>query len=154
MKYKLKDSYKSIYNRQFEKDQIIDSNDEYTGIVIEVPFTDTRFFEPIKTRTFQVEMEEKHVESFDFLLGSGQYNHDDRWTVTEITEPTVPFWVIEFTSGHVNTSIKSFEGIDPVWIVNNFKGQKLYAIKWVKDHTSAWLKDCKDLVDYIFDTFN
>lgn len=120
------------------------------GRFIFIPFTDTRFFEPVKTRKFQVEVSEEHMDHFNFYVNDG----DPHWTVTEITEPTVPFWVIEFTSGHVNTSIKSFEGIDPVWIVNNFKGQKLYAIKWVKDHTSAWLKDCKDLVDYIFDTFN
>ena len=130
-----------------DKGEIIDTTDY--GRFVFIPFTDQRFFEPIKTRTFQVGMNEDDVKFFDHFIAN-----DDRWTVTEITEPTVPFWVIEFTSGHVNTSIKSFEGIDPVWIVNNFKGQKLYAIKWVKDHTSAWLKDCKDLVDYIFDTFN
>lgn len=150
MKYKALIKFGSV-----NKGDIVDTDKTMvTEIVIRVPFTDTRFFEPIKTRKFVVEMEEKYVENFDFLLGNGTYNHDDRWNVTEITEPTVPFWIIEFKSGHVDTSIKSFDGIYPVWIVNHFKGQKLDAIKWVKNHTGAGLKDCKDLVDYIFAVFN
>ena len=80
MKYKLKDSYEGIYNRQFEKGQVIDSNDEYTGIVIEIPFTDTRFFEPVKTRTFQLEVSEEQMHIFEAYV----LQHDDRWTVTEI----------------------------------------------------------------------
>ena len=149
MKYKLKDSYKGIYNRQFSKGEIIDSNDEFAGIVIEIPFSDTRFFEPVKIHKFEVEVSEEHMDRFTSLVNDGF----EPWIVTEITEPTLPFWVIEFKSEHVDTSIKSFEGIDPVWLKSNFDGQKLYAIKWVKEHTGAWLKDCKDLVDYIFDTF-
>lgn len=95
-----------------------------------------------------IEVNEDDIHRFEY------YNTNESWTVTEITEETLPYWVIEFKSQHPETSIKSFEGIDPVWIVTNFKGQKLDAIKWVKVYTGAWLKDCKDLVDYIFDKFN
>lgn len=129
----------------YKKGDVI-TNDE-SGLYLFIPFTDTRFFEPVKTRKFVVEVSEDQMHNFQAYV----LQHDDRWTVTEITEP---YWIIEFKSSHIDTSIKSFEGIDPVWIVTEFKGQKLHAIKWVKDHTGAWLKDCKDLVDYIFDTFN
>ena len=63
MKYKVKQELQSKCGRLFTEGQIIDSkissdfkNDE--GVVAIVLFTDTRFFEPIKNITVQVEIPE------------------------------------------------------------------------------------------------
>ena len=153
MKYKLKDSYKGIYNRQFEKGQVIDSNDEYTGIVIEVPFTDQRFFEPIKTRKFQVEVSEDDVKFFNHFIAN-----DDRWTVTEITEDK--YLTALKRSGDVDLQVIEalqdtlyLERIVTAYqIIRDREKDKLSVVKGLKDYTNTCaasikgLKNAKDIV--------
>ena len=157
MKYKLKDSYKGSYNRQFEKGEVIDSNDEFTGIVIEAPFTDTRFFEPVKVRKFVVEVSEDDMEIFEAYV----CKQDDRWTVTEITEssslvklkenPAVSKEIIEVLSD-INNLEKVIKAYAVAFATNAEQG-KLAVIKymkyWLVDNfpSISGLKDAKDIVD-------
>lgn len=155
MKYKLKDSYKGIYNRQFEKGEIIDSNDEFTGIVIEVPFSDTRFFERVKTRKFVVEVDDSNINHFTYL------NRNMNWVVTEITEseylvklkanPNVSNEVIEIMSDYEN-----LVATHTMFLTSFNEHGKNYKLSVVKDMkyflderfpSIAGLKNAKDIVD-------
>ena len=92
MKYKLKFTGYSPNGLVpiFKEDQIIDSNSlNVKGLNVFIPFTDTRFFEPVKTRKFVIEVDETDQKHFDWL------NKDQSWSVTEITEKE-PYWITEF----------------------------------------------------------
>lgn len=52
------------------------------GLNVFIPFSDTRFFEPVKTRKFVVEVPEENMDRFNFYVNDG----DPSWTVTEITK--------------------------------------------------------------------
>mgnify|MGYP003435046191 FL=1 len=147
MKYKAKfNGDETTMTHAIEAGEVF-NDDSGKGVLTFIPFTDTRFFEPIKTRTFQVEVSEEDIHRFEY------YNCKESWTVTEITAPTIPYWVIEFKSQDPDCSIESFEGIDPVWIKNNFISRKLEALRWIKTHANCGLLSAKRLTDYIWETF-
>lgn len=125
------------------------NDEDGKGLFVFIPFTDTRFFEPIKTRTFQVEVSENSVESFEFLLQAG---HDNRWTVTEITPPN---WITNYkSSGSYNAHLFSTDELSTI-DTEEFKdeyqyGNKLQGVKWLKDRFGKGLKESKELADFIF----
>lgn len=118
------------------------------GVYTFIPFTDQRFFEPIKTRTFQVEMNGDDVRFFDHFIAN-----DDRWKVTEITEPS---WINQYyKSGSYNAHLFSTDELYTI-DVEEFKdeyqyGNKLQGVKWIKDRFGKGLKESKELADFIFD---
>jgi len=151
MKYKSKQDLPG-----YKKGEVI-VNDE-SGLYLFIPFTDQRFFEPIKTRTFQVEVSEDDVQAFNFLLGQGSYKNDDRWTVTEVTEDKyltalkrsidVDPQVIEALQDTLY-----LERIVTVYqIIRDREKDKLSVVKGLKDYTNACtasikgLKNAKDIV--------
>ncbi len=151
MKYKVKHACHYI-NKPFPSDYFgenvtIESEDK--GVFVFIPFTDTRFFEPIKTRTFQVEVNEEYVKDFKFLL---QLEHDARWTGIEITEQS---WINQYyKSGSHNAHLFSTDELSTIDI-EEFKddyqyGNKLQGVKWVKGRFGKGLKESKDLADFIF----
>ena len=129
------------------KGETLDCNGK--GKFVFIPFTDTRFFEPIKTRTFQVEVNEEYVKDFKFLL---QLEHDARWTGIEITEQS---WINQYyKSGSYNAHLFSTDELSTIDI-EEFKddyqyGNKLQGVKWVKGRFGKGLKESKDLADFIF----
>ena len=151
MKYKVKHACHYI-NKPFPSDYFgenvtIESEDK--GVFVFIPFTDTRFFEPIKTRTFQVKVNEEYVKDFKFLL---QLEHDARWTGIEITEQS---WINQYyKSGSYNAHLFSTDELSTIDI-EEFKddyqyGNKLQGVKWVKGRFGKGLKESKDLADFIF----
>ena len=80
MKYKVK--YATHYiNKPFPSDYFgadvtIESEDK--GVFVFIPFTDTRFFEPVKTRKFEVEVSEEEISNFEYRM-----NYEG-WKVTEL----------------------------------------------------------------------
>jgi len=130
-----------------DKGEIIETNDH--GRFIFIPFTDTRFFEPVKTRKFVIEVDETHVEDFKFLL---QLEHDARWSGAEITEPS---WINQYyKSGSYNAHLFSTDElytIDVEEFIAEYKyGNKLQGVKWLKDRFGKGLKESKELADFIF----
>lgn len=80
MKYKaIQEFPKSTYTKEVNIGEMF-SNEYVYGITVFIPFSDTRFFEPVKTRKFVVEVDDVDQTHFDWV-NSGQ-----NWTVTEITE--------------------------------------------------------------------
>lgn len=155
MKYKAKFTSRDIMGLfstdKITEGQLVDTN-QNTGVFVFIPFTDQRFFEPIKTRTFQVEVSEENLQQFNFLLGKGQYGNDDRWTVTEIT---IPSWITNYkSSGCYNTDAFSTDElytIDVEEFKDNYQyGNKLQGVKWLKDQFGKGLKESKELADFIF----
>lgn len=146
MKYKSKQNLPG-----YPKGEVI-VNDE-SGLYLFIPFTDTRFFEPVKTRTFKVEVSEDNVKFFDHFIAN-----DDRWTVTEITEDKYL------------TALKRSSDVDPqvierlqdtlylerivtaYQIIRDREKDKLSVVKGLKDYTNACaasikgLKNAKDIV--------
>ena len=115
-----------------------------TEVVIRVSFTDTRFFEPIKTRKFQVEVNEDAVKFFNHFI-----TNDDRWIVTEITEP---FWITKYKECY-NTefSVDELYTIDVKEFKDEYQyGNKLGGVKWIKDRFGKGLRESKELADFIF----
>ncbi len=145
MKYKAKISCK-FSGWEIEEGQVFDSTQK--GILLYVPFTDTRFFEPVKTRTFQVEVSEDQMHIFNAYI----VQPDDLWTVTEITEPS---WITQYyKSGSFNAHLFSTDELCKI-NVEEFKdeyqyGRKLQGVKWLKDQFGKGLKESKDLADFIF----
>ena len=130
--------------------------DKDKGVFVFIPFTDQRFFEPIKTRTFQVEMSEENMNEFSYRLGIRGYHseegNDPRWTVTEIT---IPSWITNYkSSGCYNTDAFSTDElytIDVEEFKDNYQyGNKLQGVKWLKDRFGKGLKESKELADFIF----
>lgn len=156
MKYKSKFSadqkhFHTSYSMKIaEGESFTDVEGLTPGVFVFIPFTDERFFEPVKVQKFEVEMEEQYISQFKFLLGLGQYTNDDRWNVTEIDKPE---WFIRFLDAYPDSSITNFTGIDPVWLKKNFYGKFLDGVKWLKDYTGKGLKSSKDLADFIWDNF-
>lgn len=155
MKYKAKFNLASKYYRKDYKMPCTDTilkESEYNsedfgsdqGVFVFIPFTDQRFFEPVKVRTFQVEVSEDDIEHFNYV------KQDFNWTVTE---QTLPYWVVEFKAQNPGVTIDSYEGIDPVWVKNNFISRKWEALKWIKTHTDCGIISAKRLTDYIWEMF-
>lgn len=132
-------------------------NSDAKGVYMFIPFTDTRFFEPVKTRKFVIEVSEENMDIFEAYVRK----QDDRWTVTEITEPSslvklkenpaVSGEVIELLSDKSNLEkvIKAYS----LGFATNADQGKLAVIKymkyWLVDNfpTISGLKDAKDIVD-------
>ena len=122
-------------------------NDEYgKGVFVFIPFTDQRFFEPVKTRTFQVEVNEDEMPNFEYRV-----NYEE-WKVTEITEPS---WITDYkSSGSYNAHLFSTDELSTI-DTKEFKdeyqyGNKLQGVKWLKDRFGKGLKESKELADFIF----
>ena len=147
MKYRAKFSAEQYgVTQTVIKGDTYESESFFNGVIVFIPFTDTNFFEPVKTRKFEIEVSEEHMDRFDSLVNDGF----EPWTVTEIT---LPFWVIKFKSQYPEATIDSYEGIDPIWIKKTFIDRKLEALKWIKTHTNCGLVSAKHLTDYIWITF-
>ena len=88
MKYRSKFSaaqkhFHTSYTMRIDEGQSFTDVEGLTpGVFVFIPFTDTRFFEPVKTRKFQVEVSEDDMDRFDSLINDGF----EPWTVNEITE--------------------------------------------------------------------
>jgi len=81
MKYKAKFSAPEYgFQKPITEGSTFDSN-EYGGVFAFIPFTDERFFEPVKTRKFEIEVDEDQMTNFQIYCERPGY-----WTVTEITE--------------------------------------------------------------------
>ena len=153
MKYKAKFSadqkhFHTSYTMRIDEGQVLTDVEGLTpGVLVFIPFTDQRFFEPVKTRKFQVEMNEDDFKFFDHFIAN-----DDRWTVTEITEPS---WVDQYyKSGAPNAFVFSTDELYTI-DVKEFKdeyqyGNKLGGVKWIKDRFGKGLRESKDLADFIF----
>ena len=157
MKYKAKFNLASKYYRKDYKMSCTDTilkEGEYNsedfgsdqGVFVFIPFTDQRFFEPIKTRTFQVEVSEDDIEHFNYI------KQDFNWTIIEITEPS---WITDYkSSGSYNTdafSINDLYTIDVEEFKDNYQyGKGLQGVKWIKDRFGKGLKESKELADFIF----
>jgi len=150
MKYKAKfnatpEPHYSGYTSKVDPEFTYNDEDR-KGVFVFIPFTDTRFFEPVKTRTFQVEVSEEHTEQFNWL------NDDQAWTVTEITEPS---WITDYkSSGSYNAHLFSTDELSTI-NTEEFKdeyqyGDKLGGVKWIKDQFGKGLKESKELADFIF----
>ena len=129
-------------------DTISDEN-KGEGVFIFVKFTDTNFFEPVKTRKFEVEVSEEHMDRFVSLVDDGL----EPWTVTEITNSS---WIKNYrSSGSYNAHLFSVEELSTIDIYNfkdNYQyGNKLQGVKWIKDQFGKGLKESKELADFIFD---
>jgi len=157
MKYKAKFSAPEYgFQKPITEGSTFDSN-EYGGVFAFIPFTDTRFFEPVKTRKFQVEVSEENMERFNFYVNDG----DEHWTVTEITENRylealkanreVAPQVIETMSqfDYVNLAYHAFTRM----VNEHGKNEKLRVVKDMKDYLNSkfitinGLKNAKDIVD-------
>ena len=80
MKYKAKfTGYNSFLVPILKEGDTIDSEGQ-KGVDVFIPFTDTRFFEPVKVRKFMTEVSEDNIPRFVYC------NFNEDWTVTEITE--------------------------------------------------------------------
>lgn len=155
MKYKAKFAanqkhFHTSYTCKIQEGEVFEDKPGLTpGVFVFIPFTDTNFFEPVNTRKFEIEVNEDQMHNFHAYV----LQHDDRWIVTEITEPLLPYWVIEFKSQNPEATIESYEGIDPVWFKKNFIDRKLEGLKWIRNHTDCGLISAKWLAEYIFNTF-
>lgn len=118
------------------------------GVYVFIPFTETNFFEPVKTRKFVVEVSEENMEKFNFYVNDGEI----AWTVTEITEPS---WINQyFKSGSYNAHLFSTDELYTIDI-EEFKdeyqyGNKLQGVKWLKDRFGKGLRESKELAEFIF----
>lgn len=138
-----------------DKGEIIETNDH--GRFVFIPFSDKRFFEPVKVRKFVVEVPEENMNRFNCYVNDG----DPDWTVTEVTEPSsliklkenpaVSKEIIELLSDKSNLEkvIRAYA----VAFATNAEQGKLAVIKymkyWLVDNmpTISGLKDAKDIVD-------
>lgn len=153
MKYKANFSadqkhFHTSYTCKIQEGEVFEDKPGLTpGVFVFIPFTDTRFFEPVKTRKFEVEMDEDDVRFFDHFIAN-----DNRWTVTEITEPS---WITDYkNSGSYNVYAFSDYELNMIDI-EEFKdeyqyGNKLQGVKWIKDRFGKGLKESKELADFIF----
>lgn len=152
MKYKAKfnatpEPHYSGYTSKVDPEFTYNDEDR-KGVFVFIPFTDTRFFEPVKTRKFQVEVSEEHMDRFNFYVNDG----DKHWTVTEITEPS---WINQYyKSGSFNAHLFSTNELSTI-DVEEFKdeyqyGNKLQGVKWIKDRFGKGLKESRELADFIF----
>ncbi len=95
MKYKAKFSAEQYgVTQTVVKGDTYESESFFNGVVVFIPFNDTCFFEPVKTRKFEIEVSEEHVEHFNYV------NSDQEWTVREITEPS---WINNYRNSRYNT---------------------------------------------------
>lgn len=126
-----------------------------TEVVIRVSFTDERFFEPIKTRKFQVEVSDEHMDRFMY------YNRNEPWEHKEITENkylkalkancNVHIDVVQILSDTTNLNYVTNAYLQ---MIEEFApDQKFGVIKamkyWLVDHypSISGLKEAKDIVD-------
>lgn len=122
------------------------NDEDGKGVFVFIPFTDQRFFEPVKTRTFQVEVNEDEMPNFEYRV-----NYEE-WKVTEITEPS---WITDYkSSGSYNAHLFSTDELSTI-DTKEFKdeyqyGNKLQGVKWLKDRFGKGLKESKELADFIF----
>jgi len=156
MKYKAKFSAPEYgYLKPITEDSTFESN-EYGGMVAFIPFTDERFFEPIKTRKFEIEVDEDQMTNFQIYCERPGY-----WTVTEIAENRylealkanceVAPQVIETMSqfDYVNLAYHAFTKM----VNEHGKNEKLRVVKDMKDYLNSkfitinGLKNAKDIVD-------
>jgi len=147
MKYKAKFSAPEYgFQKPITEGSTFDSN-EYGGVFAFIPFTDERFFEPVKTRKFEIEVDEDQMTNFQIYCERPGY-----WTVTEITEPS---WINQYyKSGSFNAHLFSTNELSTI-DVEEFKdeyqyGNKLQGVKWIKDRFGKGLKESKELADFIF----
>ncbi len=133
------------------------TNDNYEGVIAFIPFTDQRFFEPVKTRTFQVEVPENQMGLFEAYV----LQHDDRWTVIEITEleylvklkanREVAPQVIEIMSD--NENLVATHSMFLISLNEHGRNNRLSVVKDIKTllydrfPSIAGLKNAKDIVD-------
>lgn len=165
MKYKAKFSSPEYgYLKPITEDSTFESN-EYGGMVAFIPFTDQRFFEPVKVRKFEVEVSEENMNEFSYRLGIRGYHseegNDPRWTVTEITENKYleALKANREVAPQVIETMSQFDYVDLAYhaftrMVNEHgKNEKLRVVKDMKDYlnskfiTIKGLKNAKDIVD-------
>jgi len=161
MKYKAKfnatpEPHYSGYTSKVDPEFTYNDEDR-KGVFVFIPFTDTRFFEPVKTRKFQVEVSEENMERFNFYVNDG----DEHWTVTEITENkylealkanrNVHIDVVQILSDTTNLNYVTNAYLQ---MIDEFApAQKFEVIKamkyWLVDHypSISGLKEAKDIVD-------
>ena len=124
------------------------------GIYVFIPFTDTNFFEPVKTRKFEIEVSEDQMHNFEAYV----LQHDDHWTVTEITEneyiqalkasPDVSVEIIETLRDtlYLDRVVTAFK------IIKEREVDKLSVVKGLREYTDKCattikgLKNAKDIV--------
>jgi len=145
MKYKAKfsTSQNGIIS-SIEKGEIFESNAH--GVIAFIPFSNTDFFEPVKTRKFEIEVSEKDMGHFEYV------NADEPWIVTEITTPS---WITKYkSSGSYNVHAFSdyeLSMIDTGEFIDDYKyGNKLQGVKWLKERFGKGLRESKELADFIF----
>ena len=156
MKYKAKFTSQDIIGL-FHTDKVTEgqvvNTDHNTGVIVFIPFSDTSFFEPVKTRKFQVEVSEDQMRNFQIYCERLGY-----WTVTEITEN-------EYLKALEKSSDVDLQVIDALrdtsylekivtayLIIKEREKDKLSVVKGLKDYTNACaasikgLKNAKDIV--------
>jgi hypothetical protein len=146
MQYKAKfSSNETSLTNAIEVGEIFNS-DSGRGVLVFIPLTDTNFFEPIKNRKFEIEVSEKDMGHFDYVMA------DEPWTVTEITTPN---WVAKYkASGCFNANVFSTDELctlDIEVFKDNYLHCKLNGVKWLKDRFGKGLKESQELADFIFD---
>lgn len=125
------------------------------GVYVFIPFTDTNFFEPVKTRKFEVEVSEDQMQNFDaYVIQQG-----NRWTVTEITEneymealkasPDVAIEVIEALRDtlYLERVVTAFK------IIKERECDKLSTVKGLKEYTdkcAATIKGLKNAKEIVY----
>lgn len=158
MKYKLKFTGYSPNGLIpiFKEDETVDSESlNVKGLNVFIPFTDTRFFEPVKTRKFVVEVDETDLLSFNW------FNDRQSWTVTEITENKylealkanrdISPLVIEVLSQDENAQQAYHRFIESLY--KHGETSKLYVVNDMRDFLKenfsqiAGLKTAKHIVD-------
>lgn len=161
MKYKAKfnatpEPHYSGYTSKVDPEFTYNDEDR-KGVFVFIPFTDTRFFEPVKTRKFQVEVSEENMERFNFYVNDG----DEHWTVTEITENKYleALKANREVAPQVIETMSQFDYVDLAYhaftrMVNEHgKNVKLRVVKDMKDYLNSkfitinGLKNAKDIVD-------
>lgn len=146
MKYKAKFSAEQCgVTQTVIKGDTYESESFFNGVIVFIPFNDTCFFEPVKTRKFEIEVSEEHVDSFSYM------NRNQSWTVTEITEPS---WIDNYRkSGSYNTEVFSNDELYTIDIRDfkfDYQFNKVQGVKWLKDRFDKGLRESKDLADFIF----
>jgi len=161
MKYKSKFSadqkhFHTSYTMKIDEGQVLnDVEGLIPGVLVFIPLTDERFFEPVKTHKFEVEVSEEDMERFMF------YNTSEPWKHKEITENkylealkanrNVHIDVVQILSDTTNLNYVTNAYLQ---MIEEFApDQKFEVIKamkyWLVDHypSISGLKEAKDIVD-------
>ena len=161
MKYKAKFNadqkyFHTSYTMRVDEEQTFTDVEGLTpGVFVFIPFTDERFFEPVKVRKFEVEVNEEDIDRFMF------YNRNEPWTVTEITENK---YLEALKANHeistqVIETMSQFDYVDLTYhaftkmVKDHGKNERFRVVKDMKDYLNSkfitvnGLKNAKDIVD-------